>query len=122
MRNKKMKKIFTLYIYVEEEDNQNSNRQQENQERAGNQDLEEDQEIPEQEENPDIHEQEEINYEEKAQEAENCRPRQTIKQPARLQDYVMEDDSDYDEALLTYIEVTEGPEKKKWLNAIKEEK
>jgi hypothetical protein len=33
---------FTLDIYVEKEENQNSNRQQENQERAGNQDLEED--------------------------------------------------------------------------------
>jgi hypothetical protein len=34
----------------------------------------------------------------------------------------MEADADYDEALLTYIEVTEGPEKKKWLNAIRKEK
>ena len=57
-------------------------------------------------------------------EKQQRRPKRDIRQPVRYQDYYTEADGEYEggEALLTYVEVMQSPDKNLWKKAKQEEK
>ena len=57
-------------------------------------------------------------------EEQQRRPKRNIRQPVRYQDYYTEADREYEgggEALLTYVEMMQSPDKNLWKKAIEEE-